>query len=107
MVIPAFINVIPYAYRLDREGIIAVNYHARKFGITRFHKLKDAKERCPELMIIHVATYKEGAVEPGYWDNVDSRTHKVRSRRVLPNDASDVQKGRCPWITIGARAKKS
>ncbi|KAF9064160.1 DNA polymerase eta [Rhodocollybia butyracea] len=62
---------------LQWEGIIAVNYHARKFGITRFHKLKDAKERCPELMIIHVATYKEGEAEPGYWDNVDSRTHKV------------------------------
>ncbi|GAW01991.1 eta dna polymerase [Lentinula edodes] len=34
-------------------------------------------ERCPELMIVHVATYKEGDAEPGYWDNVDSRTHKV------------------------------
>ncbi|KAJ3990163.1 hypothetical protein F5890DRAFT_1561190 [Lentinula detonsa] len=62
---------------LQWEGIIAVNYPARKFGITRFHKLKDAKERCPELIIIHVATYKEGEAEPGYWDNVDSKTHKV------------------------------
>ncbi|KAJ3862539.1 hypothetical protein EV359DRAFT_44984 [Lentinula novae-zelandiae] len=62
---------------LQWEGIIAVNYPARKFGISRFHKLKDAKERCPELMIVHVATYKEGDAEPGYWDNVDSRTHKV------------------------------
>ncbi|KAJ3853975.1 hypothetical protein EV368DRAFT_37783 [Lentinula lateritia] len=62
---------------LQWEGIIAVNYPARKFGISRFHRLKDAKERCPELMIVHVATYKEGDAEPGYWDNVDSRTHKV------------------------------
>ncbi|KAL0572325.1 N-acetyltransferase eso1 [Marasmius crinis-equi] len=62
---------------LQWEGIIAVNYPAREFGITRFHKLSDAKERCPHLMIIHVATYKEGEAEPGYWDNVDSRTHKV------------------------------
>ncbi|KAJ4480070.1 eta DNA polymerase [Lentinula aciculospora] len=62
---------------LQWEGIIAVNYPARKFGITRFHKLKDAKERCPELMIVHVATYKEGEAEPGYWDKIDSRTHKV------------------------------
>ncbi|KAJ3758530.1 hypothetical protein EV360DRAFT_82985 [Lentinula raphanica] len=62
---------------LQWEGIIAVNYPARKFGINRFHKLKDAKERCPELIIVHVATYKEGELEPGYWDNVDSRTHKV------------------------------
>jgi DNA polymerase eta len=40
--------------------------------------LKDAKERCPELVVVHVATYKEGEKEPGYWDNVDTRTHKVR-----------------------------
>ncbi|KAF9266589.1 DNA/RNA polymerase [Marasmius fiardii PR-910] len=62
---------------LQWEGIIAVNYPAREFGITRFHKLSDAKERCPELMIVHVATYKEGEAEPGYWDEVDSKTHKV------------------------------
>ncbi|KAG7089797.1 hypothetical protein E1B28_011447 [Marasmius oreades] len=62
---------------LQWEGIIAVNYPAREYGITRFHKLADAKERCPELMIVHVATYKEGEAEPGYWDKVDSRTHKV------------------------------
>ncbi|KAK7044220.1 N-acetyltransferase eso1 [Paramarasmius palmivorus] len=62
---------------LQWEGIIAVNYPAREYGITRFHKLQDAKERCPELMIVHVATYKEGEAEPGYWDKVDSRTHKV------------------------------
>lgn len=62
---------------LQWQGIIAVNYPARKYGITRFHKLKDAKERCPELMVIHVATYKEGEAEPGYWDDIDSRTHKV------------------------------
>jgi DNA polymerase eta len=85
-----FHNAIPYVYHLGREGIIAVNYHARKFGITRFHKLKDAKERCPELMIIHVATYKEGDAEPGYWDNVDSKTHKVSSCHVLPNGSSVV-----------------
>ncbi|KAF9046844.1 DNA/RNA polymerase [Hymenopellis radicata] len=62
---------------LQWESIIAVNYPARKFGISRMDKIKDAKARCPELMVIHVATYKEGEKEPGYWENVDSRTHKV------------------------------
>ncbi|KIK62517.1 hypothetical protein GYMLUDRAFT_223745 [Collybiopsis luxurians FD-317 M1] len=62
---------------LQWEGIIAVNYPARKFGITRFQKLEEAKKCCPDLMIVHVATYKEGEAEPGYWDNIDSRTHKV------------------------------
>lgn len=39
--------------------------------------IQDAKELCPELVVIHVATYKEGEKEPGYWENPDSRTHKV------------------------------
>ncbi|KAK0204678.1 hypothetical protein DFS33DRAFT_1321962 [Desarmillaria ectypa] len=62
---------------LQWESLIAVNYPARKFGISRMDKLKDAKQRCPDLVVVHVATYKEGEKEPGYWDNVDSRTHKV------------------------------
>ncbi|KAG7451043.1 DNA polymerase eta [Guyanagaster necrorhizus] len=62
---------------LQWESLIAVNYPARKFGISRMDKLKDAKQRCPDLVVVHVATYKEGQKEPGYWDNVDSRTHKV------------------------------
>ncbi|KAF7312150.1 DNA polymerase eta [Mycena indigotica] len=57
--------------------LIAVNYIARKYGITRMMSLKEAKERCPELIVVHVATYKEGEEEPGYWENPDTRTHKV------------------------------
>ncbi|TFK40232.1 DNA polymerase eta [Crucibulum laeve] len=62
---------------LQWEMLIAVNYPARKFGISRMDKLKDAKKRCPHLKVVHVATYKEGEKEPGYWDNVDTNTHKV------------------------------
>ncbi|KAK0495375.1 hypothetical protein EDD18DRAFT_271247 [Armillaria luteobubalina] len=62
---------------LQWDALIAVNYLARKFGISRMDKLKDAKQRYPDLVVVHVATYKEGEKEPGYWDNVDSRTHKV------------------------------
>lgn len=58
-------------------AMIAVNYPARKFGISRMQKVKYAKVRCPELMVVHVATYREGDKEPGYWDNIDARTHKV------------------------------
>ncbi|KAF7317041.1 Histidine kinase [Mycena chlorophos] len=57
--------------------LIAVNYEARKFGITRMMPLKEAKERCPDLIVVHVATYKEGEPEPGYWENPDTKTHKV------------------------------
>ena len=64
---------------LQWEALIAVNYAARKFGISRMDKLKDALERCPHLKVVHVATYKEGEKEPGYWDDVDTNTHKVRN----------------------------
>ncbi|KAF7375181.1 DNA polymerase eta [Mycena sanguinolenta] len=40
-------------------------------------KLEEAKKLCPELVVVHVATYKEGEKEPGYWDNPDTQTHKV------------------------------
>ncbi|KAI0073880.1 DNA/RNA polymerase [Panus rudis PR-1116 ss-1] len=59
------------------DALIAVNYPARKFGISRMDKVKDAKKRCPELVAVHVATYKEGDSEPGYWDDPDTLTHKV------------------------------
>ena len=35
-------------------------------------------KRFPHLKVVHVATYKEGEKEPGYWDDVDTNTHKVR-----------------------------
>ena len=63
---------------LQWDSLIAVNYPARKFGISRMDKVKDALRRCPDLKVVHVATYKEGEAEPGYWDNPDSLTHKVR-----------------------------
>ncbi|KAI0775024.1 DNA/RNA polymerase [Trametes elegans] len=59
------------------DSLIAVNYPARKFGISRMDKIRDAKKRCPDLLVVHVATYKEGEPEPGYWENPDTRTHKV------------------------------
>lgn len=68
---------------LQWESPIAVNYPARKYGINRMAKLnlKELKQKYPDLMIVHVATYKEGEKEPGYWDNVDTKTHKVSSLR--------------------------
>jgi DNA polymerase eta len=62
---------------LQWDSLIAVNYPARKYGITRMMKVKEALKKCPHLKIIHVATYKEGDREPGYWEDVDTNTHKV------------------------------
>ncbi|RSH86475.1 DNA-directed DNA polymerase eta rad30 [Apiotrichum porosum] len=59
------------------NSIIAVNYPARKFGIKRMTLIEDAKKLCPDLVVQHVATYREGESEAGYWDDVDRRTHKV------------------------------
>ncbi|CAA7266911.1 unnamed protein product [Cyclocybe aegerita] len=62
---------------LQWDMLIAVNYPARKYGISRMDKKKDALKKCPHVKIVHVATYKEGEKEPGYWDDVDTKTHKV------------------------------
>lgn len=43
----------------------------------RFTSIEDAKKMCPHLRIQHVATYRNGESEAGYWDDVDPRTHKV------------------------------
>ncbi|KAG9049339.1 DNA-directed DNA polymerase eta rad30 [Tulasnella sp. UAMH 9824] len=59
------------------QGLIAVNYPARKFGISRMETVTEAKKKCPELILVHVATFKEGESEPGYWENPDVNTHKV------------------------------
>ncbi|KAI9066352.1 DNA/RNA polymerase [Trametes sanguinea] len=81
------------------DSRIAVNYPARKYGISRMNKIRDAKKRCPNLVVVHVATYKEGEAEPGYWENPDTLTHKVttgeRARRSF----------RCP--KMACRAEKS
>ncbi|KAI0050439.1 DNA/RNA polymerase [Auriscalpium vulgare] len=59
------------------DALIAVNYPARTYGISRMSKWRDAVKKCPELLVVHVATYKEGDAEPQYWDNPDTSTHKV------------------------------
>jgi hypothetical protein len=112
----ASLNVLQVGVR-QWQGLIAINYPARKFGITRHMtvcqenprrsvlgltgctlKADEAKKKCPELQMVHVATCKlwlkntekrvpglsfwmladrEGDVEPGRWDDADPKTHKV------------------------------
>ncbi|KAH9029856.1 DNA/RNA polymerase [Lactarius pseudohatsudake] len=59
------------------DALIAVNYPARAFGITRMSNWRDAVKKCPELIVVHVATYKEGDEAPTYCDNPDTATHKI------------------------------
>ncbi|KAK7973396.1 hypothetical protein PG996_007623 [Apiospora saccharicola] len=74
------------------QGLIAVNYPARKFGIGRHCTVTDAKKMCPQLIAQHVATWKEGDEKWAYHEDAASHigTHKVsldpyrlQSRRIL------------------------
>ncbi|KAK7917633.1 sister chromatid cohesion protein eso1 [Apiospora marii] len=74
------------------QGLIAVNYPARKFGIGRHCTVTDAKKMCPQLIAQHVATWKEGDERWAYHEDAASHigTHKVsldpyrlQSRRIL------------------------
>jgi DNA polymerase eta len=87
------------------ETIIAVNYPARKYGIKRWVKSKEtsliarcstmgpkeAKELCPDVVIVHTATYRPGETESGYWEDANVLTHKVRDcfeDRLIVNQVS-------------------
>lgn len=59
--------------------VIAVNYPARSYGISRIDKIPDCLKRCPHLKVVHVATYAEGEDEAKYWKNPNIKTHKVRT----------------------------
>ncbi|KAI1454066.1 DNA/RNA polymerase [Annulohypoxylon moriforme] len=74
------------------QGLIAVNYPARNFGIGRHCTVTDAKKLCPNLIAQHVATWKEGDEKWAYHDDAASHigTHKVsldpyrlQSRKIL------------------------
>ncbi|PLW10065.1 hypothetical protein PCANC_22841 [Puccinia coronata f. sp. avenae] len=61
------------------RGLIAVNYPAREFGITRHLPFDEAKKKCPHLICVHVATYAQGdaETEAKYHHNPKPETHKV------------------------------
>ncbi|KAK9760131.1 N-acetyltransferase eso1 [Basidiobolus ranarum] len=58
------------------QGLIAVNYPARKMGVQRHSSVADALKLCPDLQLVHVATYTEGTSFE-YHTNPQRDTHKV------------------------------
>jgi DNA polymerase eta len=61
------------------DGLIAVNYAARKFGISRHENIAEAKKLCPELIMQHVATWKEGE---DIWAYHDDATRNIATEKV-------------------------
>ena len=52
-----FSDTVPLGVK-QWEGLIAVSYSARKFGISRFTNAEDARSLCPNIRLPHVDTYK-------------------------------------------------
>lgn len=78
--------------RATRQGLIAINYPSRKFGLTRHITITEAKKLCPDIILQHVATWKEGDEKWAYHEDAarNIATHKVsldpyrlESRRIL------------------------
>ncbi|KAI8093830.1 uncharacterized protein BX664DRAFT_358214 [Halteromyces radiatus] len=59
------------------SSLIAVNYAARAYGVTRHSSVDDAKKLCPEITLVHVATYAPNESVARYHDNPSRATHKV------------------------------
>lgn len=62
------------------DSLIAVNYSARAFGITRFLTASEAREKCPDVVLQHVATFREG--EGGHWAYRDDSWKNIKSDKV-------------------------
>ncbi|KAF2104629.1 DNA/RNA polymerase [Rhizodiscina lignyota] len=61
------------------QALIAINYPARKFGLSRHITASEAKKLCPELVCQHVATWKEGDEKWAYHEDAYKHigTYKV------------------------------
>ncbi|CZS98079.1 probable DNA polymerase kappa [Rhynchosporium graminicola] len=74
------------------QGLIAINYPARAFKLARHVSPAEAMKLCPNIVLQHVATWREGDEKWAYHDDAASNiaTHKVsldpyrlESRRIL------------------------
>lgn len=74
------------------QGLIAINYPARAFGLNRHVTVTEAKTKCPELVVQHVATWREGDEKWAYredaarhiqTDKVSLDPYRLESRKSL------------------------
>ena len=94
-------------------SLIAVNYAARPFGITRMISAVEAKKRCPGLVLQHVATFREG--EGGRWayrddaagsistDKVSLDPYRAESRKILSVVKEDLSRWRTRLADVEER----
>jgi DNA polymerase eta len=61
------------------QGLIAINYPARAFGLSRHVTSTEALKQCPNLILQHVATWKEGDEKWAYHEDSfkNMASHKV------------------------------
>jgi DNA polymerase eta len=59
------------------NSLVAVNYKAREFGITRFDTLEDSKKKCEDLVSVHVPTLTKDDPVPRYRNEVDYSKQKI------------------------------
>ncbi|KAI8388570.1 uncharacterized protein BYT42DRAFT_560542 [Radiomyces spectabilis] len=58
-------------------SVIAVNYAARAKGVAKQMPSPEAKKLCPDIQLVHTATYTENDTEPQYHVDPNRSTHKV------------------------------
>ena len=59
------------------NGLIAVSYAARQYGVTRNEPAMAARAKCPDIVFAHVATFLKGDTAWAYHENPRKATHKV------------------------------
>lgn len=107
------------------QGLIAINYPARAYGLGRHVTITEAKEKCPELICQHVATWKEGSAKWSYSDGEDGDAakeiavrkvsldpYRIQSRRILalikeclPKDMQRVEKASIDEVFLDLSAQ--
>ncbi|KAJ2411714.1 N-acetyltransferase eso1 [Coemansia sp. RSA 2530] len=82
------------------QGLVAVNYPARDRGVKRLDTVAEAREKCPEIKFVHVATFTDTS-PPAYYPSPSPTTHKVSldeyrraSRKIM-----DVARRLCPTMS--------
>ena len=105
------------------QGLIAINYPARAFGLNRHVTITEAKEKCPEIICQHVATWKEGDTTWSYDEagtaakeiavrKVSLDPYRIQSRRILktikdclPADCQKVEKASIDEVFLDLSAQ--